>query len=72
MEDDRTRTIIMDNGTALSKVGYAGEDLPRIIIPTFPTGPIKAIPSKISQADEKKAFRTASEGVFRRGGYLKG
>jgi len=47
----------MDNGTALSKVGYAGEDLPRIIIPTFPTGPIKAIPSKISQADEKKVIR---------------
>jgi actin beta/gamma 1 len=32
--------IVMDIGTALSKIGFAGEDNPRFIIPTIPTTPL--------------------------------
>ena len=36
-----SKPIVMDNGTALSKIGFAGEDEPRFIIPTLPTSPIR-------------------------------
>jgi actin-related protein len=52
VDDYNTRTVMMDNGTAFSRIGFAGEDKPSIIIPTFPTSPIRAIPSKISPVKE--------------------
>ena len=37
--------VVLDNGTALSKVGFAGENSPNYIIPTYPTSPIKSKPN---------------------------
>lgn len=45
-----SKPIVMDNGTALSKIGFAGEDEPRFIIPTLPTSPLRAKPVIIRPA----------------------
>ncbi len=42
-------TIVMDNGTAFSKIGFAGEDHPRAIIQTIPRSPIKIKPSHMQE-----------------------
>ncbi len=40
MASYHSKPIVMDNGTALSKIGFAGDDNPRFIIPTVPTSPL--------------------------------
>ncbi len=55
-----SRPIVMDNGTALSKIGFAGEDEPNIIVPTFPTNPIIAKPSIIRPLKDMSEIRPRS------------
>jgi len=50
MDSHYSKPIVMDNGTALSKIGFAGEDNPRFIIPTSPSTPLRAKPTIIRPA----------------------
>ncbi len=53
MTSYHSRPIVMDIGTALSKIGFAGEDNPNLIVPTFPKSPIGARPSVIRPLKER-------------------
>jgi len=60
MENHYSKPIVMDNGTALSKIGFAGEDKPRYIIPTFPTSPLRKKSTIISPASGMDEIRSRS------------
>jgi len=63
MENHYSKPIVMDNGTALSKIGFAGEDKPRYIIPTFPTSPLRK-KSTIIAFTKRVYYRLDCDGKF--------
>lgn len=69
MTSSYQNTIVMDNGTAFSKIGFAGEDQPRAIIQTVPRSPIKIKPN-FSQ--ETLIERKPPSKLIREKGFLEG
>jgi len=60
MDNQQPKPIVMDIGTALSKIGYAGDDKPCIIIPTLPTGPMITKSGIIKPASGMNEIRRVS------------
>jgi actin-related protein len=60
MTNQLSKPIVMDNGTALSKIGFAGNDKPHIIIPTMPRGPLIAKPKIIRPTSKMDEIRETS------------
>jgi actin len=53
LTSNQPKTIVIDNGTAFSKIGFAGEDQPRAIIQTIPRNPIKIKPNQSQETMTK-------------------
>jgi actin-related protein len=60
LANNKAQPIVIDIGTALSKIGFAGEDTPNLVIPTIPTNPIALGSSIIRPLQEKSDLKPLS------------
>ncbi len=65
MSSNPKTTIVIDNGTLFSKIGFAGEDQPRAIIQTLPRSPIKIKPSHSQETLIKS--KSPSKPIYEKG-----
>lgn len=35
MEDEHNAGVVIDNGTSICKAGFAGDDFPRVVLPSI-------------------------------------